>query len=140
MRLLHSVISISLVLFILAGSAGLRVFRHACEEDGIFTSYFIQLEDHCGEHIEKLPECCQKEHAVKDDCCSDEVDIYQVDFDYFQDFSVELPVFWDVEKPASTVWVTSSLPLPQVAQALTRPPPLTSSGKELLIKHQVFRI
>ena len=140
MKIVHSGISFLLILFILAGSAGLRVFKHACEEDGIFTSYFVQLQDHCGEHQVQLPECCVKDQIEKDDCCSDEVDIYQVDFDYFQDSSLELPLFADPISAPAPVWKTQVVNETAACQTVTRPPPLVLSGRSLLIEHQLFRI
>jgi hypothetical protein len=140
MPVVRTVLSFLLILFIVAGTAGLRVFKHACEEDGVFTSYFIQLDDHCGEHIEQLPDCCQTEHEKQDDCCSDEVDIYQVDFDYFQDISIEVPVFFEDQLQPQPLWLSAIPSEPISNSSVVRPPPRPCSGKEILIKHQVFRI
>lgn len=138
MRIIHSAIAIFFVLFIFLGNAGLRVFKHACEQDGVFTSYIIQVDDHCGEHEVELPECCQKEE--KKDCCSDEVDIYPVDFDFFQEYELSFNlVFIPTELP-SIVWnefIASSI---EKEQFVLRPPPDSRTGREILILNQVFRI
>jgi len=79
------------VLFVFVGNIGIRVFTHSCSEDGIFRSYFVENQSHCNdEKIEKpLPLCCQKaiktdcDVTLKEDCCTDEVDVFKISFDYF---------------------------------------------------------
>ena len=104
MRIVRTVLGIFLIAFILLGNSGLRVFKHSCEQDGTLTSYILPPNDHCQEkEVEELPSCCQKEVTQvsccdsasmdDDDCCTDEVDIYTVDFDFFQDNDLEIPHF-----------------------------------------------
>jgi hypothetical protein len=137
-RFVHTAIAIFFVLFIFLGNAGLRVFKHACEEDGVFTSYIIQVDDHCGEHEVELPKCCQKEE--KKDCCTDEVDIYPVDFDFFQDHELAFNlVFLPNESPKiirDEFIAASALK----KEFVLRPPPDGKTGREILILNQVFRI
>jgi hypothetical protein len=75
---------VTLMLFL--GSVGINVFRHTCEEDGTFTSYFVPWNDHCSEKKkETLPPCCQKNidkckgdlKVDNQDCCSDEYSYLQ---------------------------------------------------------------
>jgi hypothetical protein len=137
-RFVHTTIAILFVLFIFLGNAGLRVFKHACEQDGIFTSYIIQVEDHCGEHELELPECCQKEE--KKDCCSDEVDIYPVDFDFFQDYDLAFSLVFLPNESPSFVWEELVASSKDKEQFVLRPPPDAKTGREILIFNQVFRI
>lgn len=151
MRIVQTLIGILLVAFILLGSAGLRVFKHSCEEDGIFTSYILPADDHCQEkELEELPPCCQKESvqvsccdvdvSEEDDCCSDEVDIYTVDFDFFQDNDLNVPHFtFEKILPLFKVLEKQHISLSKGSDFL-RPPPDPLSGREILIKNQVFRI
>ena len=82
---------IAFVLFAFVGNIGVRVFTHSCSEDGNFRSYFIENQSHCSDDkVEKtLPPCCQKDpktdcgEALKEDCCSDEVDVFKIALDYF---------------------------------------------------------
>jgi hypothetical protein len=82
---------IAFVLFAFVGNIGIRVFTHSCSEDGIFRSYFIENQSHCkDDKVEKLlPPCCQKNQKtdcgenLKEDCCTDEVDVFKITFDYF---------------------------------------------------------
>lgn len=138
MRFVHSTIAIFFILFIFLGNAGLRVFKHACEQDGVFTSYIIQVDDHCGEHEAELPECCQKEE--KKDCCSDEVDIYTVDFDFFQDHDLSFNLIFLPNESHSVVWNEFIATSADKEQFVLRPPPDKKAGREILILHQVFRI
>ena len=140
MQIVRVTISFIFILFILVGSSGLKVFTHSCEEDGIFTSYFIQLEDHCEDEKEDLPSCCQTETQKEDDCCNDEVEIYKVKFDYFQDVQLDAP-FFALQPEVFQINYSADLQgVIATEQPLFRPPPEGKSGRQLLILHQVFRI
>lgn len=138
MRFVHSAIAIFFVLFIFLGNVGLRVFKHACEQDGVFTSYIIQVDDHCGEHEVELPECCQKEE--KKDCCSDEVAIYPVDFDFFQDYDLSFDLIFLPNEAHTVVWKEFIASPADKEKLVLRPPPDEKTGREILILNQVFRI
>lgn len=141
MRFVHSAIAIFFVIFIFLGNAGLRVFKHACEEDGIFTSYIIPMEDHCSDHArEDLPVCCQETQKEKDDCCSDEVSIYQVDFDFFQDYELAFNLIFLPNDSPRIVWADHVITSTNREPFMLRPPPKYRIGRELLILNQVFRI
>ena len=140
MQIVRGTISFIFILFILVGSSGLKVFTHSCEEDGIFTSYFIQLEDHCEDEKEDLPSCCQTETQKEDDCCNDEVEVYKVKFDYFQDVQLDVPFFALQPEAIKIKYVAELQSVTATKRPLLRPPPNSKSGRQLLILHQVFRI
>ncbi len=130
----------ALILFI--GNIGIPVFTHACEEDGIFRSYFINTENHCENERSDLPPCCQSEENEKDDCCHDEIDLIQLKLDYsvtwnqfhFTDYyfqTREIKAEYSSEFAlANTVLITNK----------GKDPPPNPWGKALLIKQQIFRI
>lgn len=150
MRIVQTLVGIFLIAFIFIGNAGLRVFKHSCEEDGTFTSYILPSEEHCQEKdIEELPTCCQKEVAEvtcctpeneEDDCCSDEVAIYTVDFDFFQDSDLEIPCIILGEANDIFVFLENRVHITTSSSYCLRPHPDPQSGREILIQHQVFRI
>lgn len=130
----------TLILFI--GNIGIPVFTHACEEDGIFRSYFINTENHCENERSDLPPCCQSEENEKDDCCHDETDLIQLKLDYsvtwnqfhFTEYyfqTREIKAEYSSEFAlANTVLITNK----------GKDPPPKPWGKALLIKQQVLRI
>ena len=70
---------------IFAGSVGFDVFKHICSKDGITISLFTEDTDHCAEEKQEFPSCCKKEQPEKEKgCCSDEEQIVQLKFQYFQ--------------------------------------------------------
>jgi hypothetical protein len=135
-----------LIAFTFLGNVGLRVFTHSCEEDGVFRSYFVELQDHCEDKSEEvLPPCCQKEKntscevKVEDDCCSDEVDVYKISLDYFSQYELAAPDL-DLAQSVSKRWfqpefISASFNL----EHYTHPPPIRT-GRTILIQNQVFRI
>lgn len=137
---------IMLIAFTFLGNVGLRVFTHSCEEDGVFRSYFVELQDHCEDKTEEvLPPCCQKEKntscevKVEDDCCSDEVDVYKISLDYFSQYELAAPDL-DLAQSVSIRWFQ-----PEFISASFNPehyihPPPIRTGREILIQNQVFRI
>jgi hypothetical protein len=131
---------LSLLLFF--GNIGIPVFTHACEEDGVFTSFFVNQQSHCQEEEElsNLPACCQKEK--KKNCCSDEKTVVQLDEKYVQSQALSVPIFV-FNCPAHTtefsfqVLQTKDI---SVIQTWEDPPPIRESGRDILIQHCVFRI
>ncbi len=130
----------TLILFI--GNIGIPVFTHACEEDGIFRSYFINTENHCENEQPDLPPCCQTDENEKDDCCNDETDLIQLKLDYsvtWNHFQIAEYYFRSTETKA-----VYSSEIDLSATVLTtnkgKDPPPKSWGKALLIEQQVFRI
>jgi len=134
-----------LVVFTFVGNIGMSVFTHSCEEDGVFRSYFVKLDDHCDDHEEeKVPPCCKKEGArtsvKKDDCCSDNVAVYQVNFSYFSEYSQPIHLIANAELTRIEFEFIAALAIRSTELPKTINPPPVLSGRDLLIKHQVFRI
>jgi hypothetical protein len=132
-------IFLSALLFL--GNIGIPVFTHACEEDGVFTSFFINQQSHCqDEEASNLPPCCQKEE--KKNCCHDEKTVVQLDEKYVQSQALSVPIFV-FNCPAHTtafsfqVLQTKDIP---IVQTWEDPPPIRESGKDILIQHCVFRL
>ena len=130
----------TLTLFI--GNIGIPVFTHACEEDGIFRSYFINTENHCENEQSDLPPCCQTDESEKDDCCHDETDLIQLKLDYsvtwnqfhFTDYffqTREIKAVYSSEFALTNTVLTTNK---------GKDPPPKPWGKALLIEQQVFRI
>ena len=129
---------LSLLLFF--GNIGIPVFTHACEEDGVFTSFFINQQSHCQEKISNLPPCCQKEKKKK--CCHDEKTVVQLDEKYVQSQALSVPTFAFVCPVKTAVY---SIPKSQtkelsIVQTWEDPPPIRESGRDILIQHCVFRL
>jgi hypothetical protein len=130
----------TLILFI--GNIGIPVFTHACEEDGIFRSYFINTENHCENEQSDLPPCCQTEENEKDDCCHDETDLIQLKLDYsitWNQFHFTDYYFQTTETKAvysSKVALSNTI----LTTNKGKDPPPKPWGKTLLIEQRVFRI
>ena len=127
---------------------GIRVFTHSCEEDGIFRSYFIPLQDHCEEQAEEvLPSCCQKSiqkacliPEMEKDCCTDEVTVFKINLEYYSDCSIAIPAFLipkGIEKFETKIEINTEQH--RDVTSFTDPPP-KPSGKDILIQYQVFQI
>lgn len=134
-------------------SIGLSIFTHFCEEDGAFVSYVLPANDHCGEEeaVEVLPPCCQKEIETchtsvpvidQEDCCSDEFSWIKLSVDQDQWPVVKCKSVWigQLSQAFSVQQTTQPTYLcPQVVNNAVDPPP-SPLGRDILIKHQVFRI
>jgi hypothetical protein len=133
-------IFLSALLFL--GNIGIPVFTHACEEDGVFTSFFIQQQNHCQEEkeVSNLPPCCQKEE--KKNCCHDEKTVIQLDEKYVQSQALSVPIFAFIcpEKIAPSYFHGSPKMDISVVQTWADPPPIKESGRDILIQHCVFRL
>ena len=139
MRIVQTIILFSLISYVFVGNVGLSVFTHTCEEDGVFRSFFIQLDDHCASEHEDLPACCVAEKQDKD-CCQDEEKIYKVNWDYFHQDQIDLPSFDNLEFTITKFNYLNFVQPVVLKTAIVRPPPLLYSSRELLIKKQVFQI
>ena len=137
-----------LILFTFIGNIGFRVFTHSCQEDGVFRSYFVELQDHCEEEpVTKLPPCCQKAQNLKSevkqfkkDCCKDEVDVYKINMNYFSYNKLTIPVLFYAA--ILNPFAVTSVPIDLVNLNQTHyfhPPPIIS-GRDILIRNQVFLI
>lgn len=137
-----------LILFTFVGNIGFSVFTHSCEEDGVFRSYFVQLQDHCEDKSEEvLPACCQKEQEkgcgdeqINSDCCNDQIDVYKVNMDYFSDYKVSIPDLIFIDNAPLLAFYSPSEKVKQYNPEHYIHPPPNLSGREILIRNQVFRI
>jgi hypothetical protein len=138
---------IAFVLFAFLGNIGVRVFTHSCSEDGIFRSYFIENQSHCKDEKVKeiLPPCCQKSAekscgvTVKENCCTDEVDVFKVSFDFFSWDKVAVELAEIHENGTFNLFQTSNN-LFQVRILSYVDPPPKPSGKYLLSHLCTYRI
>ena len=144
--MLRSTLLIMLIAFTFLGNVGLRVFTHSCEEDGVFRSYFVDLQDHCEDKSEEvLPPCCIKEKATscevkfEDDCCSDQIDVFKISLDYFSEYHVAAPELAVAETFCFNWFQPEFVSTEYDPEHCIHPPPLRS-GREILIRNQVFRI
>lgn len=131
----------TVVLFI--GNIGVPVFTHACKEDGIFRSYFVNTENHCENEQSDLPPCCQSEEDEKDDCCSDETDLIQLKLDYsltWNQFHFPDYYFFQAPQIQAIFAENSALSTTTLPTNKGKDPPPKPWGKALLIEQQVFRI
>jgi hypothetical protein len=131
----------TLILFI--GNIGIPVFTHACEEDGIFRSYFINTENHCENEQSDLPPCCQTEENEKDDCCHDETDLIQLKLDYSITWNqFHFTDLYYLQTPSIQVIFAenSALSTTTLPTNKGKDPPPKPWGKTLLIEQRVFRI
>lgn len=139
MRIVQTIMLFSLISYVFVGNLGLSVFTHTCEEDGVYRSFFIQLDDHCASEHEDLPVCCVAEKQDKD-CCQDEEKIYKVKWDYFHHDQIDLPSFDNLEFTITKFKYLNFVQPVSLKAEIVRPPPLLCSSRELLIKKQVFQI
>jgi hypothetical protein len=132
-----------LVSVVFVGTIGVRVFTHSCEEDGVFKTYFVQVNNHCENEQKEQPLCCQKERAEKEkkDCCRDETEVFKLKLDYislWDDFSFE-PILIPVTQNFTVA--NKSIPLTQLClQACNSDPPHIQNGRQILLKKRVLVI
>jgi hypothetical protein len=139
MSLARSLIGVVFSVFVLVGSAGMNVFTHSCEEDGVMKSYIVKLDDHCSEHMQSLPPCCEEKKVAKDACCNDEMATYQVKFDFYDSYNVSIPFLPALEQKPFFVLYPKELKGATSKQRTIHPPPKLI-GRDILIRNQVFRI
>ncbi len=131
-------IFLSALLFL--GNIGIPVFTHACEEDGVFTSFFIKQQNHCQEEQSDLPPCCQEEE--KKNCCHDEKTVVQLEEKYVQSQALAVPAFAFICPANTAVFSFHGFQTKEISVVPTwkDPPPIRKSGRDILIQHCVFRI
>jgi hypothetical protein len=134
------IVSLTLAIFTFAGSVGVGIFTHFCEKDGIEQSFIIPQKHHCEEEKEAIPACCQhEEKSLENDCCSDQMDFFQVDFESFQTFS-EL-IFAPIATFNSNTFIyLAPVQVEEILVSNYANPPPQRTGKQILIQNQVFRI
>ncbi len=139
----------ALIAYLFIGNVGMSIFKHYCEEDGLFTSYFINNTQHCDdEDVAKssLPDCCKKykidskQSQFKDDCCTDEFQCFKISLDYFkakEDLLANGSLLIH-ESISGSLFSYSQTPYRKPVKYCDPPPKF--HGKTLLIKNQIFRI
>lgn len=130
-----------LILFTFIGNVGMNVFTHSCKEDGIFRSYFVQLQDHCEDHDkEVVPSCCKKKEVKDKDCCNDELDVFKIKLDFFSQYQVSIPLFFLQGNLNQYTFEFGETRLLSFYQNHFVHPPPKPSGRQILLLNQVFRI
>jgi hypothetical protein len=137
LRKLGAILSLCFVFF---GSTGFYVFVHQCQMDGVETSLYFKSEHICQDEVE-VESCCQKpEPEEKNDCCSDELKIFQVDYDYVE----SIPTFpfisanFELQELSFVLETIANLAEEEKGQIKINDPP-TVSGRMRVIQNQQFR-
>ncbi len=130
-----------LLSIVFIGTVGVRVFTHSCKEDGVFKTYFVQVNNHCEDKKVELPPCCQKEKEKKKDCCHDETEVFKLKVDYLSfwgGFSFDLITIPEAEK---FFFFEQIVPADQeILQASNSDPPPKLNGRQILLKKRVLLI
>ena len=130
-----------LLSIVFIGTVGVRVFTHSCKEDGVFKTYFVQVNNHCEDKKVELPPCCQKEKEKKKDCCHDETEVFMLKVDYLSfwgGFSFDLITIPEAEK---FFFFEQIVPADQeILQASNSDPPPKLNGRQILLKKRVLLI
>jgi hypothetical protein len=135
------------VLFVFVGNIGIGVYTHTCKEEGKFTSFYLNLNEHCKDkELVQLPPCCRKAavsipiSSISEDCCSDDWKLFKIKLDYQSSIEgVKLlgtPVAF---ASLNFIYCFDFLFLDRPISKQTHPPPIRC-GRDILIQHQVFRI
>jgi uncharacterized protein YcfL len=140
---IRSTLLIFFISLLFVGTIGVPVFTHTCQKEGKFTSYFLELNDHCENKVlSDLPSCCQKVHeSEKEDCCNDETEVFKLKVDYvffWYDFS-----FQSFQTPENPYFSFDKVLIPseqQTLQSCNSDPPPKLCGREILLKKQVLII
>ncbi len=141
--MIRSTLLIFFISLLFVGTIGVPVFTHTCQKEGKFTSYFLELNDHCENKVlSDLPSCCQKVHeSEKEDCCNDETEVFKLKVDYvffWYDFS-----FQSFQTPENPYFSFDKVLIPseqQTLQSCNSDPPPKLCGREILLKKQVLII
>ena len=138
MRLFKSIVLLLALFLLFAGNVGVNVFKHICEEDGVTVSYFFKTgEDHCQDHLDESPSCCNKEEKKKD-CCDDEVEYMKIKLDYYNSESKTAQQLQFAIFEQNGIDFTKTPRIDHNISNYVHPPPL--SGREILIFKQVLVI
>jgi hypothetical protein len=138
----------ALIAYLFIGNIGLSIFKHYCEEDGLFTSYFINNTQHCEDEVSNstIPDCCKKnkieskQFQFKDDCCSDEYECFKISLDYFKG-KEDLSTYGLLKNNVIISVISHTFTQIHSERIIKHvDPPPKFHGRNLLIKNQVFRI
>ncbi|MDG1347580.1 MAG: hypothetical protein P8P77_08175 [Crocinitomicaceae bacterium] len=140
MKRIIQILSFALAMFTFVGSVGVGVFTHFCHDSGVEQSFIIPQSNMCEDEHEVFNACCSAEvQAEESECCSDQIDFFQVEFENFENsllFSFVPEKVLDIQSLDLDFTVASNLVTPS---NYANPPPLRT-GRQILIQHQIFRI
>lgn len=144
MKQLKSIFIISGLLLLFVGNVGVNVFKHICQENGVWTSYFVQTAyDHCEsqhEAVKHAKSCCAVEQEEnKKDCCNDQTEFFKINLDFYNDPSISIPPTSAIIIPTNFVFVHNDIQQDYYTSKYVNPPP-KRLGKDILIQYQVFLI
>lgn len=144
MKQLKSLIIISGLLILFVGNIGVNVFKHICQDNGVWTSYFVKTaDDHCENKekaIKHVKSCCSKEkEEQKKDCCNDQTEYFKIKLDFFNDPSVVIAAPSSIIIPSNFGFVFNQIQKEYYSKNYINPPPI-KVGRDILIQHQVFII
>lgn len=144
---MQKILVLTLVSLIFCGSVGVSVFAHLCSIDGLEVSYFQPVEESCTPPVEQ-ESCCHETTAPVEKnginskkCCQESVSYYKIsteNADKILKLKLQpkhINAFLLFPEIFPEVFVKEE----QIAYEAP-PPPGKSSGREILIAHQVFRI
>jgi hypothetical protein len=130
-----------LLSIVFIGTVGVRVFTHSCKEDGVFKTYFVNVNNHCEDKKAELPPCCQKEKKRQKDCCHDETEVFKLKVDYvsfWDNFSFESILIPENEQ---FIVIEHVVPADQeILQGSNSDPPPKLDGRQILLKKRVLLI
>jgi hypothetical protein len=141
---IRSILIISGLLLLFVGNVGVNVFKHICQENGVWTSYFVKTaDDHCGDKHEAkkaIKSCCSSEKKEqKKDCCNDQTEFFKINLDFYNDPSISIPPTSAIIIPTNFVFVHNDIQQDYYTSKYVNPPP-KRLGKDILIQYQVFLI
>ncbi len=133
-----------LIIVQLALQIGVPIHTHFCDMDGVFTSVLLKIDHQCSEPHSDLPPCCQKKR-VKDDCCSDEIEVVKTTLDQINPTSesIDLDLSTDVVTQSESMHFAFDFSLPTLSKKCfnyKRPPPLWRSGRQIQTFYQTWQI
>lgn len=141
MNIIRNIFFLTFTIFTFVGSIGVGVYSHFCSKDGLEQSYFVRQAHHCDEEEVVVKVCCK--HDLKEesrsDCCSDQVQIVQIDLDFFQQISAFIFVPFTIPSAVYEVLAGSEI-TEDIDECLLANPPPKLSGRDIIIKNQVFLI
>lgn len=148
MKLLNKTILFIFIVLIFFGSIGISVFEHFCSIDGKEVSYFTPIEERCDIKSE-IETCCshkstplnfKKENFKKEKCCSEQFSYIKLNTENHSEILKlkENTKFLKAFSYFSELFPTIYSKEEYIAFCDVDPP--SSSGQELIIKYQNFRI
>ena len=132
-----------LLSIVFIGTVGVRVFTHSCKEDGVFKTYFVNVNNHCEDEKAEFPPCCQKEKEKKEkkDCCRDETEVFKLKVDYLSVWDVYSFESITIPEADKFFFFENIAPANQeILQAINSDPPPKLNGRQILLKKRVLLI